>query len=127
MLYCIQFYRVQIVQFTVDIMSKLCQLLEWKFEFFLSVEWHDFIDLDGNIIAGSGASMDFSCKNCLHIHRFIHHDKWSADILFLLQTTGANKAARYCSGVCVEIDEVQYTFLCYVCVQTDEVEFTVLC
>jgi hypothetical protein len=46
----------------------------------------------GNIIAGSGATMDFICKRYLHTHRSIPHDKRSADIILLLQTAGANKA-----------------------------------
>jgi hypothetical protein len=71
--------------------------------------------------------MDFICKSCFHKHRPVHHDKWSADIIQFLQATGANKAARRSSRVCVQIDEVQYRILCYMCVQSDEVEYTVLC
>jgi hypothetical protein len=87
-------------------------LLEWNVEHFLSLERNGFKYLEGIIIAESGSSMDFIFKMCYHIHRSIPHDKWSADILLILQTAGPNKAARHSSGVCVQTGEVKYRVLC---------------
>ena len=101
--------------------------------------------------------MDFKYKEWFLTHRFIPHDKWSVDILFFVQTTGANKASRHFSElcfktyevlytdlyyvgvqttvlgykvlckICFQTDELQYTDMYYVCVQTNELDYTVLC